>query len=91
MRRALIPTAFGSGSGYRVLENTMPIRNLLRDPVKLQQFRESGTVAGVHRVMVPVPGCPARLRTLAGEPDYGSLMIETVGPSTQLRTLWLHT
>ena len=80
MRRALIPTAFGSGTGYRVLENTMPVRNLLRNPAKLDQFRANGTIEGVHKVMVPVPGQPAVQRTLAPQSNDESLVIETVGP-----------
>lgn len=80
LRRTLLPTQFGSGTGYRVLENTMPVRNLLRDPAKLDQFRANGTIEGVHKVIVPVPGQPAVQRTLAPEPDDESLVVETVSP-----------
>lgn len=79
MRRALIPPEFGSGTGYRTMENTMPIRNLLRDPAKLDQFRANGTIEGVHKVTVPVPGCPAKQRTLCAPTEDETLVIQTVG------------
>lgn len=79
MRRALIPPEFGSGSGYRTMENTMPIRNLLRDPAKLDQFRANGTIEGVHKVTVPVPGCPAKQRTLCAPTEDETLVIQTEG------------
>jgi hypothetical protein len=90
MRRAFMPTSFGPGTGYRVLENTMPIRNMLRDPAKLDQFRATGTIEGVQKVTVPVPGCPARTRMLTGQPDDEVLVIETVGPSDFCTVLRLY-
>lgn len=63
----------------------MPIRNLLRDVAKLDQFRANGTIEGVHKVTMPVSGCPAKERTLRTERDDESLVIETVGSySTQV-------
>eukprot|EP00892_Ulva_mutabilis_P009737 jgi/Ulvmu1/7135/UM034_0041.1 len=66
MRRSLLATSFGPGTGFRTLENTMPLRDMLREGNKLQQFRETGTIEGISTVVIPTPGLPPKPRHIGG-------------------------
>jgi hypothetical protein len=78
MRRSLLPTEFGPGTGYRTLENTMPIRNLLREQDALLAFRAKGTIEGVDQVVIQTPGLPPKPRILAPPDEPEVLVLETV-------------
>lgn len=59
MRRNMLPTHFGPGTGYKTFENTMPWRDLLRDDTLRKEFEASGCLRSRDVAEGPPRASPA--------------------------------